>query len=353
MKILALDIQTKFRVVMKKRIALFDSKSYDIEAFDEANKKFGFDITYFEPKLTAETAPLAKEFPVICLFVHDIVNGKLANALTKLGVQLLALRSNGYNHIDLRAAAGKLKVVRVPKYSPYSVAEYTIGLILSLYRKLHTVYMQTKTNNFSLKGLQGSELHGRTAGVIGSGQIGSIVVRLLSGFGMRVLVYDVMRNEKLVQDTKCIYTDLDTVYKESDIITLHCPLLSENKHLINKKSISKMKDGVVLINTSRGGLVHTSDLIAGLKSKKIGGAGLDVYEEEERFFYEDLSHSFIDDDLLARLMTFPNVFISSHQAFFTQEAVHDIAKTTLSNIKCFYEGKPLQNEVGYTSGKKE
>ena len=330
---------------MEKKIALFDSKSYDIEAFDEANKPFGYQITYFEPKLTHETAPLAHGFPVICLFVHDIVNERLANDLAASGIQLLALRSNGYNNIDLRAAAGKLKVVRVPRYSPYSVAEYTIGLILSLYRKLHTVYMQTKTNNFSLRGLQGQELHGKTAGVIGTGQIGSIVVHLLTAFGMKVLAYDVVKNEKLAQESQCIYTDLDTILRESDVITLHCPLTPENKHLINKKSIAKMKDGVVLINTSRGGLVHTADFIEGLKSKKIGGAGLDVYEEEERFFYEDLSLSFIDDDLLARLMTFPNVFISSHQAFFTKEAVHDIATTTLSNIECFFDGKPLHNEV--------
>ena len=237
--------------------------------------------------------------------------------------------------------------MRVPKYSPYSVAEYTIGLILSLYRKLHTVYLQTKGNNFSLRGLQGQELHGKTAGVIGSGQIGSIVVRLLTAFGMKVLVYDVKEDKSLVNDTHCHYTDLNTLLAESDIITLHCPLLPENHHLINKQTMAKMKEGVVIINTSRGGLVHTGDLIAALKSKKVGGAGLDVYEEEEQFFYEDLSHSFIDDDLLARLMTFPNVFISSHQAFFTKEAVHDIAQTTLLNIRSFFEGKALENEVVY------
>lgn len=332
---------------MEKRIALFDSKPYDMEAFEEANKQYGYQITYFEPTLTLETAPLAQGYEVICLFVHDIVNGKLANLLAKSGVRLLALRSNGYNHIDLRAAAGKLKIVRVPKYSPYSVAEYTIGLILTLFRKLHTVNMRTRTNNFSLKGLQGHELHGRTAGVIGSGQIGSIVIRLLTGFGMKVLVYDVAKNEALCRETNCVYTDLETLYKKSDIITLHCPLIAENKYLINKQTIAKMKDGVVIINTSRGGLIHTGDLLAALKSKKVGGAALDVYEEEERFFYEDLSHSFIDDDLLARLLTFPNVFISAHQAFFTKEAVRDIAETTLSNIKCFFDEKPLNNEVIY------
>ncbi len=330
---------------MEQKIAFFDSKPYDVEACTKANESLGYSITYFEPQLTLETAPLSQGFPVLCLFVHDIVNAQLVDILAQYGVKLLALRSNGYNHIDLRAAKGKIRVVHVPKYSPYSVAEYTIGLILCLYRKLHTVYTQTRSNNFSLKGLQGQELHGKTAGVIGSGQIGAIVVRLLTAFGMRVLVYDVMKNESLIAETKCQYTDLNTLLKESDVISLHCPLIPESKHLINKNTLALMKDGVVLINTSRGGLINTSDLIEGIKSKKVGAAGLDVYEEEEQFFYEDFSHSFIDDDLLARLMTFPNVFVSSHQAFFTEKAVRDIAQTTLSNITCFFEGRPLENEV--------
>ncbi len=330
---------------MNQRIAFFDSKPYDLEAFQAANARYGFNITYFEPTLSLETAPLAKDFSAICLFVHDIVNDKLADTLADLGVKLIALRSNGYNHIDLRAAANKLHVVRVPKYSPYSVAEYTIALILTMFRKLHLVYTHTRANNFSLKGLQGRELHGKTVGVIGSGQIGSIVARILSGFGMKILIHDVVQNEQLIRDTKCQYTDLNTLYKESDIITLHCPLLSTNKHFINAASIAQMKEGVLIVNTSRGGLINTQDLIEGLKSKKVSGAALDVYEEEDRFFYEDLSHSFIDDDLLARLMTFPNVFISSHQAFFTKEAVQDIAETTLSNIDAFFNGKPLENEV--------
>lgn len=332
---------------MERKIAMFDSKPYDREAFDKANKQYSYSITYFEPKLTLETAPLVHGFPVICLFVHDIVNPELAFQLERSGVKLLALRSNGYNHIDLKAASGKLKVVHVPKYSPYSVAEYTIGLILSLYRKLHLVYARTKINNFSLMGLNGKELHGGTAGVVGSGQIGSIVIRLLASFGMRVLVYDVVKNDQLMRETKCEYTDLDTLLKESDLITLHCPLFPENKHLINEETISKMKEGVVLINTSRGALVNAEDLIEALKSKKVGAAGLDVYEEEERLFYQDFSSSFIDDDLLARLLTFPNVFVSSHQAFFTEKAVADIAQTTLSNIERFFRDLPLENEVAY------
>ena len=334
-------------LIMEKKLALFDAKPYDEEAFEAANKSYGLDTTYFEPRLTLETAPLAAGFPAICLFVHDIVTKELVDKLAGLGVKLLALRSNGYNHIDLQAAAGKLKVVHVPRYSPYAVAEYTIGLILCLARKLHTIYANTRGNNFSLKGLQGFELHGKTAGVIGCGQIGAIVVKLLSGFGMKIYVHDVAKNDRLVQETGCIYTDLDTLYKESDIITLHCPLFAQNKHMINQTSIAKMKDGVVLINTSRGGLVHTQDLLEGLKTKKLGGAALDVYEEEERYFYEDLSQSFIDDDLLARLLTFPNVVVSSHLAFFTKEAVHDIVHTTLSNVKAFFDGEPLKNEVSY------
>jgi D-lactate dehydrogenase len=332
---------------MEKKLALFDTKPYDEEAFEAANTTYGFDITYFEPRLTLETALLADGFPAICLFVHDIVTKELVDKLARRGVKLLALRSNGYNHIDLQAAAGKLKVVHVPRYSPYAVAEYTIGLILCLARKLHTIYANTRGNNFSLKGLQGFELHGKTAGVVGCGQIGSIVVRLLSAFGMKIYVHDVARNERLIQDTGCIYTDLDTLYKECDIISLHCPLFPQNKYMINQTSIAKMKDGVIVINTSRGGLVQTHDLLEGLKSKKLGGAALDVYEEEERFFYEDLSQSFIDDDLLARLLTFPNVVVSSHLAFFTKEAVHDIVHTTLSNVKTFFDGEPLKNEVFY------
>ena len=327
------------------KLALFDTKPYDKEAFEEANKKYGLDITYFEPRLTIETAPLAAGFPAICLFVHDTVSKELVDTLAGLGVQLLALRSNGYNHVDLRAAAGKLRVVHVPRYSPYAVAEYAIGLILSLARRIPTIYVNTRGNNFSLKGLQGFELHGKTAGIIGCGQIGSIVVRLLSGFGMKIYVHDVAQNAQLAKETGCVYTDLETLYREADIISLHCPLFPQNTHMINQSSIAKMKEGVVLVNTSRGGLVQTNDLIEGLKSKKIGGAALDVYEEEERFFYEDLSQSFIDDDLLARLLTFPNVIISSHIAFFTKEAVHDIVHTTLKNVQTFFSREPLNNEV--------
>ncbi len=324
---------------------MFDTKPYDETSFKKANAAYNFDITYLEPRLTKETALLAKNHPVLCLFVHDGVDAELANILADQKVELLALRSNGYNHIDLAATKGRMKIVRVPRYSPYAVAEYTVSLLLCLNRKIHLAYWRTRENNFSLVGLQGFDMHGKTVGVVGSGQIGTIVIRLLSAFGMRVLVYDRSKNEALAAETKCIFTDFDTLCKESDIITLHCPLLPETQYMINKDSIHKMKDGVILINTSRGGLIQTHDLIDALKAKKVGGAGLDVYEEEDRFFFKDLSFSFIDDDTLARLMTFPNVLVSAHQAFFTQEAMQDIAKTTLENIKCFFENKPLQNEV--------
>ncbi len=330
---------------MPQRLAIFDTKPYDEESFREANDTYGFELTFFEPRLSKETAILAAGFEAICLFVHDLVNAELADTLYHHGVRLLALRSNGYNHIDLAATKDRLKVVRVPRYTPYAVAEFTVGLMLSLNRKLHLAYSRTKANNFSLVGLQGFDMHGKTVGIIGSGLIGSIVAKLLHGFGMRVLVYDHRVNNDLIKEIDCFYTDLDTLFRESHIVSLHCPLTHETHHLINAATIRKMRPGALLINTSRGGLIHTHDLIDALKSKHIAGAALDVYEEEERFFFEDLSHSFIDDDTLARLMTFPNVMVSAHQAFFTKEALQEIAHTTLSNTKKFFDKTPLENEV--------
>jgi D-lactate dehydrogenase len=330
---------------MGEKIALFDTKPYDRQAFDTANKQYEFEITYFETKLTKETAPLTKGFPIICLFVHDFVDRELMHTLYDNGVRLIALRSNGFNHIDIEASWGKIRIVHVPKYSPYSVAEFSLALMLALNRKLHLSFNRTRTNNFSLVGLEGFDMHGKTAGVIGAGQIGSIVVRLLSAFGMKVYVCDSWINKALESETKCIYTDLNTLYNESDIITLHCPLTKNTHHMINSTSINLMKKNALVINTSRGGLIQTHDLVEGLKSKKIAGAALDVYEEEERFFFEDLSDSFIDDDVLARLMTFPNVIITSHQAFFTKEALNDISESTLNNIQHFCAGQELANEI--------
>lgn len=325
----------------KCKIAFFDAKSYDKESFEAENKKHGFEICYLEMHLKKETAILAQGFSVVCPFVNDILSAPVIEALYDYGVRLTALRSAGYNHVDLKAAKGKLRVVRVPRYSPYAVAEHAVGMMLSLNRKLHRAYFRTRDNNFSISGLMGFDMHGKTAGVIGSGYIGKEVTRILKGFGMNVLVYDIDRNQ--VKDG--IFTDLDTLYQKSDIITLHCPLMADNKHMINKSALEKMKDGVMLINTGRGGLIDTPALIEGLKAKKIGAAGLDVYEEESAFFYEDFSFSFISDDTLARLLTFPNVLITSHQAFFTKEALQNIAATTLNNIEEFISGKPLTNEI--------
>lgn len=330
---------------MNKKIAFFDTKPYDREFFDQANRHFKFEIKYFEPHLTIDTAVLAKGYPAVCVFVNDKITADVVEALVEQGVKLVALRCAGYNNIDLKAARGKLTVVRVPSYSPTAVAEHAVGMMLSLNRKIHRAYLRIRENNFSIVGLMGFDMQGKKAGVVGCGQIGQVVVRILKGFGMDVLGYDI--DWAQVEKAGARFVDLKTLYKESDIITLHCPLTPENFHMINARSIDQMKNGVMLINTGRGALINTQELIAGLKSEKIGAAGLDVYEEESRYFYEDFSLSFIPDDLLARLQTFPNVLITAHQAFFTKEAVSNIAETTLQSICAFQEGKKLTHEVFY------
>lgn len=325
------------------KIAFFDAKPYDEEFFNRANSSFGFDIKYFDAHLTVDTTILAQGHHVICAFVNDKITAKVIDILCNQGVELIALRCAGYNNVDLKAAQQKIKVVRVPRYSPYAVAEYAVGMMLCLNRGIHRAYMRIKENNFSIGGLLGFDMHGKTVGVIGCGQIGSEVIRILKGFGMNVLGYDTDQSQ--VEKAGCSFANLPTLYKESDIITLHCQLTPENLHMINGKSISQMKDGVMIINTGRGGLIETTELIDALKSKKIGAVGLDVYEEESEYFYEDLSSSFISDDVLARLQTFPNVLITSHQAFFTKEAMQNIALITLENIKAYSESKPLINQV--------
>ncbi len=325
------------------KIAFFEAKPYDLEYFNAANAAFGFEISYFKERLTRETVSLAEGHDVVCVFVNNKVTGEIIDEICKRGVKLIALRSAGYNHVDLKAARGKIKVVYVPRYSPYSVAEFAVGMMLCLNRKIHHAYLRTKENNFTISGLMGFDMHGKTAGVVGCGKIGSVMVKILQGFGMKVIGYDVDRT--LPEKAGCPLTDLATLYKSSDIITLHCPLTTDNQHMINSHSLSQMKDGVMIINTGRGGLIDAAALIDALKSKKVGAAGLDVYEEESRYFYEDFSSSFISDDILARLQTFPNVLITSHQAFFTQEAMRNIAQTTLQNIQAFANQQPLENEV--------
>ncbi|MBY0529018.1 MAG: 2-hydroxyacid dehydrogenase [Rhabdochlamydiaceae bacterium] len=325
------------------KIAFFNAKPYDINFFTEANASFGFDIHYFDVHLSLKTCSLAKGHQAVCVFVNDTITKEIIDCLLELNVGLIALRSSGYNHVDLQAAQGKIPVVRVPRYSPFSVAEHAVALMLCLNRKLHRAYVRTRENNFSIKGLLGFDMHGKTAGVIGCGQIGAAVVQMLKGFGMHVLGYDIDKSQ--VEQAGCAYVDLPTLYKTSDIITLHCPLSSKTQHMIDSKAFSLIKEGALLINTARGGLIDTEALIEALKSQKLSAAGLDVYEGESPYFYEDLSSSFIPDDTLARLQTFPNVLITSHQGFFTKEALQHIAETTLKNIHAYSERKPLMNQI--------
>lgn len=325
------------------RIAFFDTKEYDRNSFGQPE---GMDITYFESKLNLETAALAKGHDAVCVFVNDQVDRKVLEVLKEGGVRLVSTRSAGFNHIDLEAAGELgLPVVRVPAYSPYAVAEHTIALMMTLNRMTHKSYIRTLQGNFALKGLLGFDMHGKTAGLIGGGKIAKIVARILNGFGVRVLVYTPDPNEEDAEAYGFRNVDLHTLYQESDMISLHCPLTRETKHLINRDSISLMKKGVMIINTGRGGLIHTQDLIDGLKSEQVGYAGLDVYEEEGDVFFEDKSNDLLHDDRLARLLTFHNVLITSHQGFFTREALENIRETTLKNWREFETGQDLTNRV--------
>lgn len=331
---------------MATKIAFFGTKPYDRESFDRTNEAFGFDIRYYKGHLTAESAVLAKDAGAVCIFVNDTADAAVIGALREQGVPLIALRCAGFNNVDLDAAARDgIKVVRVPAYSPYAVAEHAVALMLALNRKIHRAYWRTRDGNFSLHGLMGFDMHGKTAGIIGTGKIAKILVGILRGFGMEVLGYDPYPDEAFAREAGMKYVPLDELYRRSDIISLHCPLTEQTRYMIDERAIGLMKSGVIIINTGRGQLIHTNALIEGLKEKKIGAAGLDVYEEEGEYFYEDKSDKIIDDDVLARLLSFNNVIVTSHQGFFTQEALANIAETTLSNIRDFVERKPLANEV--------
>ena len=332
---------------MKPVIAFFGTKPYDEKSFNTANELYGFDIRYYKGHLNKNNLILTQGADVVCIFVNDTADKDIIDAMVENGVKLLALHNAGFNNVDLKAAEGKLKVVRVPAYSPYAVAEYAVALMLTLNRKIHRAYWRTRDGNFSLHGLMGFDMHGKTVGIIGTGKIAKILIRILKGFGMNILANDLYPDYKFAQEMDITYTSLDELYHNADIISLHCPLTDETKYIINADSISKMKDGVMLINTGRGMLIHTNDLIEGLKNKKIGSAGLDVYEEESEYFYEDKSDKIIDDDVLARLLSFNNVVVTSHQAFFTHEAMQNIAETTLQNIQDFINNKELINEVKY------
>ncbi|RKY41604.1 MAG: 2-hydroxyacid dehydrogenase [Candidatus Makaraimicrobium thalassicum] len=335
-----------------RRIAFFDTKPYDQEFFDAGNADFRFDITYLKTRLTPDTIKLVKGFDVVCIFVNDVITGDMVDALKAAGIQLIALRCAGYNNIDLKAVFGNIHTVRVPAYSPYAVAEHAVALMLVLNRNIHKAYYRVRDNNFAISGLLGFDMHGKTAGIIGTGKIGRISARILKGFGMEVLLYDIYPDKGFAGDTGMEYVPLDTLYERADVISLHCPLAKETRHMINSDSISKMKDNVMVINTGRGGLIDTKALIDALKNGKVGYAGLDVYEEESEYFFEDFSASFINDDVLARLTTFPNVIITSHQGFFTKEALHNIAVTTLGNIRDYFDGEYLENEICYKCERK-
>ena len=330
---------------MAYKIAFFGAKPYDIASFDKVNEKYNYDIRYYKGHLNPNNVVLTQDTDVVCIFVNDTADAAVIDAMVDNGVKLLALRCAGFNNVDLKAAKGKLPVVRVPAYSPYAVAEYSLALMLSLNRKIHRAYWRTRDGNFSLNGLMGFDMHGKTIGIIGTGKIAKILIRLLKGFVMRILAYDLYPDMKFAGEAGISYVSLDELYRESDIISLHCPLTDQTKYMIDKDSIDKMKEGVMIINTGRGQLINTNDLIEGLKEKKIAAAGLDVYEEEGEYFYEDKSDKIIDDDVLARLLSFNNVIVTSHQAFFTKEALHNIAETTLQNIEDFRCHRPLVNEV--------
>ncbi len=333
----------------KIKVAFFDTKPYDRKFFEAANQnsKYGFDIRFYETRLTPASAAIAEDAQVVCAFVNDDISAETIKKLHENGVQLIAMRCAGYNNVNLSAALDKIRVVRVPEYSPYAVAEYTMGLLLTLNRNLHRAYCRVRENNFSINGFLGFDLHGKTIGLVGTGKIGLTFAELLQGFGVRILAYDLYPKEEQAQRLRMEYVSLEELFRQSDVISLHCPLTPENRHMINKKTIALMKPGVFILNTSRGALIDAAALIKGLKKKKIGGAGLDVYEEETDYFFEDRSDAAIDDDVLARLLTFPNVIVTSHQAFFTREAETNIAEITLSNIRDFVRGRELVNEICY------
>lgn len=330
----------------KATIAFFGTMPYDKATFKAVNEQYGFDIKFHTGNLSLDNVSLTRGVEAVCIFVNDNVDAELILRLKGYGVRLIALRCAGYNNVDIAAAqrAG-IAVARVPAYSPHAVAEYAVALMLSLNRKIQRASWRTRDGNFSLNGLMGFDMYGKTLGVIGTGKIAKVLIGILKGFGMKILAYDLYPDHAFAEANGVDYVSLDELYAGSDIISLHCPLTPETEYLINRESIAKMKRGVMIINTGRGRLIHSDDLIEGLKTKQVGFAGLDVYEEEEPYFYKDKSDKIIDDDTLARLLSFNNVIMTSHQAFFTEEATQNIAHTTLSNVLDFVEGRPLVNAV--------
>lgn len=334
----------------KISVAVFDAKPYDIAFFTAVNNKYEYDLRFFEFHLNPDTAPVANGFDVVCAFVNDKIDAKTVDILHKNNIKLITMRCAGYNNLDLEALMNKIHVTRVPAYSPYSVAEHAASLLLSLTRKIPQAFNRTRNGNFMLNGLTGRDLHGRTIGIVGTGKIGKIMANIAAGFGMHTLAFDAFPDEIWANEKNVRYVSKEELFTQSDVITLHCPLTPETRHFVDEKSIALMKNDAVIINTGRGGLIDSKALVHALKHKTIGGAALDVYEEEEKYFFEDWSAEVIEDDLLARLMTFPNVIITAHQAFLTQDALTAIAETTFENIRQYFAGENLTNEICYHCG---
>lgn len=328
------------------KIAFFDTHSYDKKSFTQANENFNYEIDFRDYKLNENTALTAKGFDVVCVFVNDIVNEAVIKTLKECGIKLIALRCAGFNNVDLKAAdeAG-IKVVRVPAYSPYAVAEHGAALLMSLTRHIPQAYLRTKTANFNIEGLTGRDLHGLTAGILGTGKIGQIMADILKGFGMNIIAYDPYPNEEWASKSGARYVTLKEIFCESDVLSLHCPLNEQTKHIVNHDSMKMMKHDAVIINTGRGALIDSKALVHALKHGQIGGIGMDVYEEESKYFFSDWSTDIMTDDVLARLLTFPNVIITAHQAFLTTNALKNLADTTMQNIRDFSDNAKLVNEV--------
>ncbi len=332
------------------KVAVFDCHPFEQEPLSKANEPYHHEMVFLSPRLNGQTANMAQGFPAVASFANDSVDSTTLGILQRGGTRLIALRSAGFNHVDLEEA-GRLgmRIVRVPAYSPYAIAEHAVALILTLNRKIHRAYARVRELNFALDGLVGFDIHGKTVGVVGAGKIGSVFSGIMRGFGCKILVYDSKPSLELEKEYGVTYTNLDNLYSQSDIISLHLPLNKSTRHMVDERAFKKMKQNVILINTGRGALIDTKALISALKEKRIGAAGLDVYEEEEEVFFRDLSGEILQDEVLARLLTFPNVLITSHQGFLTHEALSNIADTTLKSIDDFSKGLPLEHEIVWNS----
>ncbi len=330
------------------KVAFYDAKDYETPLFRRYGEKYGLTFKFLETKLNADTAALARGCDAVCVFVNDDVNAEVIDRLSAEKIGVLALRCAGYNNVDLRHAFGKLHVVRVPAYSPYAVAEHTMALLLTSVRRIHKAYNRTREFNFSLSGLTGSDLHGKTVGVVGTGKIGKVFLEICRGFGMKTVAFDKFPSLEGVE-----YVTADELFRRSDVISLHCPLTEETYHFIGRETLPSLKKGVILLNTSRGALIDAEALLEGIKSRIVGAACLDVYEEESDLFFRDVSGHILEDDVLARLISMPNVIVTSHQAFLTEEALEEIAKTTAENLAAYFKGEPLENELCYNCGSVE